>query len=99
MIASHTLAANIIDHQGDSCPVLGPSELVLLLRFVHNPASHNQILRDCNMISDGTSPNFEAEASSARQFIAIGSIKTWQLGLIMWWQAVVLMIATVPVLP
>lgn len=53
MLASHTLAENVIKYHNAPCPVFGPSELVLLRRFVNEPSSRDQILRDCNMVDDG----------------------------------------------
>lgn len=50
MIASHTLAENIIKYHHEPCPVFDSSELVLLRRFVNEPSSRDQILRDCNMV-------------------------------------------------
>lgn len=62
MITSHTLAEEIINRHDDACPVLGPSELVLLQRFVNNPATRNEILRDCNMEDDeGDHPGMKAQ--------------------------------------
>lgn len=52
MIASHSLAENIIKYHDEPCPILDPSELVLLRRFVNEPSSRDQILRDCDMVDE-----------------------------------------------
>ncbi|OBT51820.1 hypothetical protein VE04_08034, partial [Pseudogymnoascus sp. 24MN13] len=46
MIQSHTLAKEIVARSNDPAPVLDPSELALLKRFVTNSPSKNEILKD-----------------------------------------------------
>ena len=50
MITTHTLASNIMSRHSDPCPILSPSELHLLRRFVTDPTAHHQILHDCGML-------------------------------------------------
>ena len=50
MIASHTLAQEVMTRHDDPCPVFDGPSLALLQRFVNNPAGSAQILQDHDML-------------------------------------------------
>ena len=63
MLATHSLTNEIIARHNDPCPILGPSELILLHRYVDNPSQRLEILRGVGMLdAEG-----EAPGSSARR--------------------------------
>lgn len=49
MIQSHTLAKEIIARSNDAAPVLDASELSLLKRFIADPSSKDEMLKDLDM--------------------------------------------------
>jgi hypothetical protein len=49
MIQNHTLAKEIIARSNDPGPVLDASELALLKRFVADPSSKDEMLKDLGM--------------------------------------------------
>ncbi|KAL8779623.1 MAG: hypothetical protein Q9213_006852 [Squamulea squamosa] len=70
MIHSHTLAHNIITRHDDAYPVLGPSELVLLRRFVMAPDTHHEILKDCDMLENPPTGELPRQGSLVGYIIA-----------------------------
>ncbi|KAJ9614215.1 hypothetical protein H2200_002351 [Cladophialophora chaetospira] len=64
MIASHSLTDEIIARHNDQCPILGPSELILLNNYVHAPAQRLDILQANGMLDvEGSRPGSRAHGS------------------------------------
>ena len=61
MIASHSLTDEIISRHNDPCPILGPSELILLTSYVHAPVQRLDILQANDMLDvEGNRPGSRA---------------------------------------
>ncbi len=66
MIQSHTLAKEIIARSNDPEPVLDPTELARLKRFVEVPSSKNEILKDLDMEDqEGDRPGTKAHSKGS----------------------------------
>ena len=63
MIASHSLTTEIISRHNDACPILGPSELILLYGYLQAPSDRLEILQAIDMLdNDGERPGTRAHA-------------------------------------
>ena len=57
MIASHTLAKEIIERHGSDCPVFDDGRIMELRKFIDDPSKARDILQDMGLTdSDGQQP-------------------------------------------